>query len=56
MATQNNEVKELKEELSSTSQTVVRLQDRTQRLLDDVHELKQAVKDLYTFVKEQDKG
>jgi len=53
MRTQDNEVKELRKELDSTSKRVGALHDRTQRLLDDMHELKEAVKSLYEFVEKQ---
>ena len=53
MAIQDNEVKELRAELTSTSRKVGTLHDRTQRLLDDMHELKEAVKSLYEFVEKQ---
>ena len=53
MATQNDELKDLNGKINDTSQKVAVLHDRTQRLLDDMHGLKQAVKDLYEFVEKQ---
>lgn len=51
MATQEK----LETKLDVTSKQVVTLQNRTQRLLDDMHELKGAVKNLYEIVEVQRK-
>lgn len=53
MTTQNDGLKDLEIKISDTSKKVSVLHDRTQRLLDDMHGLKQAVKSLYEFVEKQ---
>jgi len=53
MATRNDELKDLEVKTNDTSKKVAVLQDRTQRMLDDLHGLKQAVKELYEFVEKQ---
>jgi len=53
MTTQNDGLKDLEIKISDTSKKVSVLHDRTQRLLDDMHGLKQAVKGLYEFIEKQ---
>ena len=55
MATHTDQLEKLETELNVTSQKVDVLHDRTQRLLDDMHELKSAVRNLYEILEAQSK-
>ncbi len=53
MAAQTNQLEKVETKLNATSRKTETIDSRTLRLLDDVHELKSAVKNLYEILEAQ---